>query len=95
LYPQRWEIELSIKETKVIMRRGSITLRSKHPQLVEQEFWGLLLAHYAVRKMMAQAALEKDLNPDELSYQRSMEIIKARQAGPALPSPPKGKAAGS
>ena len=95
LYPQRWEIELSIKETKVIIRRGSITLRSKHPQLVEQEFWGLLLAHYAVRKMMAQAALENDLNPDDLSYQRSMEIIKARQAGPALPSPPKGKAAGS
>lgn len=93
LYPQRWEIELSIKETKTILRRGRITLRSKLPELVEQEFWGLLLAHYAVRKMMAQAALGKALDPDELSYQRSLEIIKAKQSGPALPSPPKGKAA--
>jgi len=90
LYPQRWEIELSIKESKTVLRKGKITLRSKLPDLVEQEFWGLLLAHYAVRKMMAQAASEREMDPDELSYQGGLEIIKAKIAGPALPFPPGG-----
>lgn len=89
LYPQRWEIELSIKESKTVFRKGKITLRSKLPDLVEQEFWGLMLAHYAVRKMMAQAATEKEVDPDGLSYQGSLEIIKAELAGSALPFPPK------
>ncbi|MEO8351676.1 MAG: IS4 family transposase [Chthoniobacteraceae bacterium] len=88
LYPQRWEIELSIKETKSILRKGRVTLRSNLRELVEQEFWGMLLAHYAVRKMMAQAALETGADPDELSYQGGIEIIKTEIAGPALPFPP-------
>ena len=56
LYPERWEIELTIKESKTVLRNGQVTLRSKTPELVRQEFWGLLLAHYLVRKMMAGAA---------------------------------------
>lgn len=37
-YPQRWEIEISIKEGRTILRRGRITLRSKKPDLLRQEF---------------------------------------------------------
>ena len=88
LYPQRWEIELSIKESKTVFRKGKVTLRSKLPELVEQEFWGMLLAHYAVRKMMALAAGKYDADPDDLSYQSGLEIIKAKLAGPSLPFPP-------
>lgn len=84
LYPQRWEIEITIKEGKTILRKGTVTLRSKIPELVKQEFWGMILAHYLVRKMMAHAALEKGLDPDELSYAGSIEIIKATQSGPVL-----------
>ena len=84
LYPQRWEIEITIKESKTILRKGRITLRSKMPELVKQEFWGMLLAHYLVRKMMAQAALDKRGDPDELSYEASVEIIKSTQTGPVL-----------
>jgi hypothetical protein len=83
-YPQRWEIELTFNEGKRILRRGRITLRSKVAELVEQEFWGLLLAHYLVRKMMAQAALKRGIDPDEISYQGSVEILKSTQAGPVL-----------
>ena len=89
LYPQRWEIELSIKESKTVLRKGKITLRSKLPVLVEQEFWGMLLAHYAVRKMMALAATQQEIDPDELSYQSSIEIIKAKLAGVTLHFSPK------
>jgi hypothetical protein len=84
LYPQRWEIELAIKEGKQVLRTGQITLRSKMPELVRQEFWGLLLAHYIVRKMMARAALDGDIDPDVLSYQSSVEIIRSSQTGPVL-----------
>ena len=77
-YPERWEIELTIKEGKSVLRGDKITLRSKTAELVRQEFWGVLLAHYAVRKMMALAARRRDRDPDELSYKASIEIIKAR-----------------
>lgn len=88
LYPQRWEIEITIKESKTILRKGRITLRSKKPELVRQEFWGMILAHYLVRKMMAQAALDKRIDPDRLSYEGGIQIIRVAQTGPALSSPP-------
>jgi len=56
LYPQRWEIELAIKEGKNVLRAGKVTLRRKMSELVKQEFWGLLMTHYIVRKMMARVA---------------------------------------
>lgn len=83
-YPQRWEVELTIKEGKTVLRQSQITLRSKVPELVRQEFWGLLLAHYLVRKMMAQAALQRGLDPDGISFASSAEIIKSTQTGPNL-----------
>jgi len=88
LYPERWEIELSIKETKTGMRCGMATLRSKTPKLVRQEFWGLLLAHHAVRKTMALAALDVDKDPDRLSFAKCIEIVKTTQTGPVLSFPP-------
>lgn len=84
LYPQRWEIEIAIKEGKTIKRNGTVTLRSKTPELVKQEFWGMILAHYLVRKTMARAALDRKRDPDELSYEGSIEIIKSTQTGPVL-----------
>ena len=91
LYPERWEIELSIKETKTGMRCGMATLRSKTPKLVRQEFWGLLLAHHAVRKTMALAALDVDKDPDRLSFAKCIEIVKTTQTGPVLSFPPSKK----
>lgn len=83
-YPQRWEIEITIKESKTILRKGKITLRSKTSELVKQEFWGLMLAHYLVRKIMAQAAMDRKVEPDAISYEGSIEIIKSTQSGPVL-----------
>lgn len=88
LYRQRWEIELTIKEGKQVLRDGQITLRSKSHELVKQEFWGLLMAHYIVRKMMARAALEEGVDPDDLSFRSSVEIIRSSQTGPVLALPP-------
>lgn len=84
LYPQRWEMELTIKEGKSILRNGRVTLRSRTPDLVRQEFWGLLLAHYMVRRMMAQAALDRKEDPDILSFTAAVEIVKMNLTGPGL-----------
>lgn len=83
-YPERWQVEVTIKEGKTVLRQSQITLRSKIAPLVRQEFWGLLLAHYIVRKMMALAALERKTDPDELSFTRSVEIIRTSQTGALL-----------
>jgi IS4 transposase len=68
LYHERWEIEGVFAEFKTHLRANSTVLRSKTPELVEQELWGLLLAHFAVRQLMAQAAWPRGLDPDRLSF---------------------------
>jgi len=57
LYHERWEIEGALAELKTHLRGAQVVLRSKTPDLVNQEFWGLLLAHFAVRGLMHEAAL--------------------------------------
>ena len=68
LYHERWEVELVIDEIKTHQRLQRKVLRSKTPQGVSQELYGLFLAHYAVRALMAQAAIEAHLDPDRLSF---------------------------
>ncbi len=58
LYHERWEIETSLGEVKTHMRGAGTVLRSKTPELVRQEFYGFLLAYFAVRGVMHEAALE-------------------------------------
>ena len=53
-------------------------LRSKTPGLVEQELGGLLLAHYAVRQLMARAAWQQGLDPDRLSFVHALRVIKRK-----------------
>jgi IS4 transposase len=78
LYPQRWEIETAYDEFKTHLRGGSVVLRSKTPELVAQEFYGFMLAHYSVRELMHQAALANDIDPDRLSFTHSIEVIKRK-----------------
>ena len=55
-------------------------LRSKTPELVEQEFWGLLMAHFAIRGLMHEAALKADEDPDRLSFLHSVRVVQRRMA---------------
>jgi hypothetical protein len=86
LYPQRWEIEIALDEFKTHMRGGQVVLRSKTPELVEQEFYGMMLAHRAVRSLMNEAALRQNLDPDRLSFTHAIRVIRRKLASkPALP----------
>ncbi len=68
LYHERWEIELVIDEIKTHARAQRKVLRSKTPDGVYQELYGIYLAHYAVRALLGQAAGEHELDPDRLSF---------------------------
>jgi hypothetical protein len=84
LYPQRWEIEIAFDEFKTHLRGGRVVLRSKTPDLVEQEFYGMLLAHWAVRSVMNEAAQQEGIDPDRLSFTHSIRVIRRKLA--ALPA---------
>lgn len=68
LYHERWEVELVIDEIKTHERAQRKVLRSKTPEGVRQELYGIYLAHYAVRVRLAEAAVEAQLDPDRLSF---------------------------
>src|SRR5260221_1479418 len=68
LYHERWEIELVIDEIKTHERAQRKVLRSKTPEGVYQELYGIYLAHYAVRARLSQAAVESELDSDRLSF---------------------------
>ncbi|MGZ6366716.1 MAG: IS4 family transposase [Ktedonobacteraceae bacterium] len=68
LYHECWELELVIDEIKTHERGQRKVLRSKTPEGVRQELYGIYLAHYAVRALLAQAAIEADVDPDRLSF---------------------------
>jgi hypothetical protein len=80
LYHERWEIETSLDELKTHLRGAQIVLRSKTPELVEQEFWGLLMTHFAIRGLMHEAALKADADPDRLSFLHSVRVVQRRLA---------------
>src|SRR5436305_13295128 len=71
-YHERWEIELVIDEIKTHERAGRKVLRSKTPEGVRQELYGIYLAHYAGRVLLAQAAVEAELDPDRLSFSEGL-----------------------
>jgi hypothetical protein len=72
LYHERWEIELVIDEIKTHERAQRKVLRSKTPAGVRQELYGIYLAHYAVRVLLAQAAVAAELDPDRLSLSEGL-----------------------
>jgi Insertion element 4 transposase N-terminal/Transposase DDE domain len=79
-YHERWEIETALDELKTHLRGAQIVLRSKTPDLVRQEFFGLLMAHFAIRGLMHEAALKADEDPDRLSFLHAVHVVQRRMA---------------
>ena len=78
LYHERWEIETALDELKTHLRGARIVLRSKTPDLVRQEFYGLMMAHFAVRALMHEAALQADEDPDRLSFLHAVRVVRRK-----------------
>lgn len=79
LYHQRWEIEAVFDELKTHLRQGRRVLRSKTPELVRQEFYGWVLAHYAVRWLLHHGAARHRLPHAELSFKGHVELVRRAQ----------------
>jgi Transposase DDE domain len=85
LYTERWEAETALAELKTTQRGPKQVLRSRSPELVAQEVWAHLLVHYALRAVIHTAALEEDLDPDRLSFIRTLRVIRHQViAAPAV-----------
>lgn len=78
LYHERWEIEMAFDEAACHQRPlANHPLRSQTPVGVIQELYGLLLAHYAVRAVMQDAADQAGWDPDRLSFAESVRLVRA------------------
>ena len=80
LYHERWGIETALAELKTHLRGAKLVLRSKTPDLVRQEFYGLMMAHFAVRGLMHEAALKADIDPDQLSFLHTVRVVRRKLA---------------
>jgi Transposase DDE domain len=78
LYQERGEIEGALDELKTPLRGTQIILRSKTPGLVRQEFYGLLLAHFAIRGLMHEAAGKVGEDPDRLSFLHAVRVVRRK-----------------
>lgn len=79
LYHERWEMETAFDELKTHLRGAQRVLRSKTPELVRQEAWGFLLAHFAIRALMHEAALgalPRARDPDTLSFSHALHVTR-------------------
>ncbi len=97
LYQERWEMETAFDELKTHLRGARRVLRSKTPELVRQEVWGLLLAHFAIRTLMHEAALgalPRARDPDTLSFTHAVNVTR-RTLPHVTAIPPSGRGAAS
>lgn len=86
LYRERWTIETTLAEMKTTLKGSQIVLRSKTPDLVRQEFYGLVIAHYAIRKLMQEASLGPRASqtagqgapPDSLSFKQAVNTVRRK-----------------
>lgn len=88
VYEQRQEIEFTFDEMKTHLRGARVVFRSKTPNGVFQEAYGYLLAHFAIRSIMHEAALALDVDPDRISFVNTVRIIRRKYQRFQTLSPP-------
>ncbi len=74
------QIEQDYRELKTHQRGPKMVLRSRSPEMVAQEVWAHLLVHHAIRTLMHQAALDAGVDPDRVSFTRSLRIVRRQVA---------------
>jgi hypothetical protein len=87
LYNERWEIETTLDELKTHQRGPGQVLRSRSPDGVEQEVWGHLLVHHAIRSLMHTTARNIGTDPDRLSFTRTLRLARRQVTAQAAFSP--------
>jgi hypothetical protein len=76
LYHERWEIEIGYDEIKTHMLEREEALRSKKPEGVRQELWGIVLAYNLVRQEMLTVAEQAGVEPTRISFRHALQLIR-------------------
>lgn len=75
-YTQRWESETAFKSLKTHQRGPRQVLRSQDPDGISQELYAYLITYQAVRRLMNQAAVAADIDPDRLSFTTALRAVR-------------------
>jgi hypothetical protein len=78
VYHERWEEELALDEIKTHLGSRAVPIRSKTPAGVVQEVYGLMLAHYVVRRVIHDAAVVATRDPDRISFTDSLRVLQCQ-----------------
>jgi hypothetical protein len=76
LYHERWESQGIFAELKVALPGERLMLRSRRADLVEQEVYGLLLVHLALRQLIYEASRQTGCDPDCLSFLHTVRVVR-------------------
>ena len=76
LYHERWELELGFDEVKTHTLERAETLRSRAPERVRQELWGLAIGYNLVRLEMQRVARRAGVPPRRISYRHALMLIR-------------------
>jgi hypothetical protein len=68
LYRERWEVETLFREIKTYLRERLKVLRSRTPEGVRQEVYALFLVQYTAGYLKLQAADQRQVDPDRISF---------------------------
>jgi hypothetical protein len=82
-YHQRWEQKSANDQFKTHLRGPGKVLRSRLPDLVHQEIWAWLIVHYAIAVLISRAAEAADIDPDRISFTRTLRLVRRTATGTA------------
>jgi hypothetical protein len=76
LYHERWELELGFDAIKTHTLEREETLRSRAPERVRQEVWGLAIAYNLVRLHMQEVAQRVGVSPWRISFRHALLLLR-------------------
>lgn len=82
-YHERWEQETGHDQLKTHLRGPGKILRSRIPTLVYQEIHAFLIVHHAISDLIAAASEAADLDPDRISFAKTLRLIRRSATGTA------------
>ncbi len=89
-YHQRWEQETAHDQLKTHLHGPRAILRSRLPDLVHQEIWAYLIVHHGISALITQASTAADLDPDRISFTRTLRLIRRTATATAAIPPSEG-----
>jgi hypothetical protein len=90
LYHERWELELSYDELKTVVLDRQETIRSRTPDGVVQELWGILLAYNLIRLEIESIAKEAGVPPTQISFVAALRLMRIEWEWLAITASPGG-----